>query len=69
MSLPKYDEQLQDEIRQVPEEYLPALLSIVHTFRESVSLNNAEDSLRQGWKETLSGDTQPIDKLWDGINT
>ena len=68
MSLPKYDKQLQDEIRQVPEEYLPALLSIVHTFRESVSLKSAEASLRQGWQEAVNGDTQPIDTLWDGLD-
>lgn len=41
MSLNKYDEQLQNEINQVPEEYLPALLNIVHAFRESVSLKTA----------------------------
>lgn len=68
MSLPKYDEQLQDEISQVPDEYLPALLNIVHAFRESVSLKTAEDSLRQGWQEAVNGDTQPIDTLWDGLD-
>lgn len=34
----RYDQQIQTEVQQVPEEFLPALLSIVHTFRESVSL-------------------------------
>jgi hypothetical protein len=66
--MPNLDQQLKDEIRQVPDEYLPALLNIVHAFRESVSLKNAEDSVRQGWQEAMQGDTQPIDTLWDGLD-
>lgn len=51
----------------MPEEYLPALLNIVHAFRESVSLKTAEDSLRQGWQEAVYGDTHPVTNLheWD----
>ena len=64
-----YNEQLQEEIKNVPEEYLPALLNIVHSFRESVSLKSAKDSFKQGWHETMQGDTQPIDTLWDGIDS
>ena len=64
----KFDQQLQDEIRQVPEEYLPALLNIVHAFREGVSLKSAEDTFREGFKDAISGDTQPIDTLWEGID-
>ncbi|PHS20538.1 MAG: hypothetical protein COA86_00895 [Kangiella sp.] len=63
-----YAEKLQDEINHVPQEYLPALLNIVHSFRESVSLKSAGDSFKQGWSEVMRGDTQPIDKLWDGID-
>ena len=36
-----YAEQLQNEIEHVPQEYLPALLNIVHSFRESVSLKQS----------------------------
>ncbi|PIE41367.1 MAG: hypothetical protein CSA49_03700 [Gammaproteobacteria bacterium] len=35
-----YNEQLAEEIRQVPQEHLPALLNIVHSFRESVGLKD-----------------------------
>lgn len=63
-----YSEQLATEIHQVPDEYLPALLNIVHSFRESVSLPKAEESFSQGWKEAMQGETQPIDTLWDGID-
>ena len=66
--MPNVDQQLQDEIRQVPDEYLPALLNIVHAFRESVSLKGAKESLRQGWKEAMEGDTQAIDTLWDDLD-
>ena len=63
----RYDQQIQAEVNQVPEEFLPALLSIVHTFRESVSLRPAAESLQQGWQEAMLGQTQPIQNLWDGI--
>jgi hypothetical protein len=69
MSALSYDQKLQEEISQVPDEYLPALLNIVHAFREGVSLKSAEDSFRQGWKESLQGGTQPIDTLWEGIDS
>ncbi len=65
---PHYTQQLEDEIRHTPQEYLPMLLRIVKSFRESVTLNTAEDSFRQGWKETLAGDTLPVHTLWDGID-
>lgn len=64
-----YTERLEEEIRHVPEEYLPALWNIVHSFRESVSFKNAEDSVKQGWKEAMNGETHPIDSLWDGVET
>jgi hypothetical protein len=55
------------EIQQTPVEYLPILLRIVKSYREAVTLNTASDSFRQGWKETLSCDTHPINNLWDNI--
>jgi hypothetical protein len=63
-----YQEQFADEIKQIPEEYLPNLVQIVRIFRESVSLRPAEDSFRQGWKEALAGETRPVSELWDGID-
>ena len=62
-----YAEQLAREINEMPEEYLPILLEIVRLFRESVTLKPAEASFRQGWKETLAGETKPVSELWKGI--
>ncbi|CAD6493718.1 MAG: hypothetical protein LAKADJCE_00567 [Candidatus Argoarchaeum ethanivorans] len=36
--------------------------------RESVVLKPAEDSFRQGWKETMAGETRPVSELWDDID-
>ena len=69
MAAADYNERIQDEIKQVPEEYLPALWEIVHAFREGVSLKSAEVSLEQGWREAQQGETQPIDTLWEGIES
>ena len=56
------------EIRETPEEYLPALLAMIRLFRESVTLKPADESFLQGWKEALNNEVLPIEHLWDGIN-
>lgn len=65
---PSYTEQLESEIQQVPDEFLPALLNIVHSFRASVSLPTAAESFEQGWEEAVEGKVHPIETLWDGID-
>nr|QNO48207.1 hypothetical protein PGANABGL_00021 [Methanosarcinales archaeon ANME-2c ERB4] len=63
-----YESRLIREIKETPQEYLPNLLQIVRLFRESVVLKPAEGSFRQGWKETMAGETRPVSELWDGID-
>jgi len=63
-----YEEQLAYEIEKLPGEYLPNLLQIVRLFRESVTLKPAEDSFRQGWKESIAGETLPVSELWNDID-
>jgi len=62
-----YKEQLFQEIEAIPIEYLPILLSIVRLYRQSVVLNPADETFRQGWKEALAGETLPLAELWEGI--
>ena len=62
-----YEKQLVREIKGTPREYLPNLLQIVRLYRESVVLKPAEASFRQGLKEALTGETQPVSELWDGL--
>lgn len=62
-----YREKLVQEIEATPEEYLPALLNIVRTYRQSVALNSAEDSFRQGWQEAMEDNTLPLASLWEDI--
>ena len=64
-----YLEKIEQEIKQMPPEYLPALFNIIHTFRESVQLNTAKQSFQQGLQEALSGETQAIETLWDDMET
>lgn len=64
-----YLEKIEQEIQQMSPEYLPALLNIIHIFRESIQLNNATQSFHQGWQEALAGETQPLATLWDGLET
>lgn len=63
-----YKQQLQAEIEATPGEYLPALLAIVRLYRQSVSLQPAPDSFRQGWQEALSGQTLPVSELWQDLD-
>ncbi|WP_252176716.1 hypothetical protein [Endozoicomonas sp. 4G] len=55
------------EIKQVPPEFLPALLTIVHSFRESVAFDSAANSFERGWKEISEDDLKPIEDLWQGL--
>ena len=62
-----YIDKIENEINQMPPEYLPALFNIVHIFRESVSSKTIEDSFRQGFKEALTGNVHSIETLWNDI--
>jgi hypothetical protein len=62
-----YTDQLIQEIEQVPDEYLPNLLNLIRLFRETITLKPAETSFRQGWMETMAGETMPIEELWIDI--
>lgn len=62
-----YVEQIGQEIRQTPDEYLPMLLQIVRVFRESVTLKPATESFCTGWQEAMRGETLPVEELWRGI--
>ena len=62
-----YRRRVIEQIGDVPEEYLPALLRVVSAFRESIALNPAEESFRLGWSEVQRGEVHPKSKLWEGI--
>ncbi len=64
-----YRNQVLAELEALPDEYLPFVLQLVRTFRESITLKPAEASFRQGWSETRRGEASPVSKLWDDIDT
>jgi hypothetical protein len=57
--------QVVDEIDRIPLKYLPGLLRMVRAFRETVTVETAGASFRQGWQESLEGGTRPASELWD----
>ena len=63
-----YAEQINQEIAQTPDEYLPMLLELIRLFRQSITLKPAEESFRQGWQEAMNGETMPVSELWAGID-
>lgn len=68
MSLPEYRSEVLHELEQIPPEFLPAFLKLVRAFREGITLPTAQDSFRQGWTETLAGQTRPVSELWEDID-
>ena len=56
------------EVDAFPDEYLPLLLQMIKTYRESVDLKPARASFEQGWREAQSGQTMPLKHLWEGIH-
>jgi hypothetical protein len=67
-TIPPYLAELDKEIRQIPAEFLPLLLSIVKSYRQSLLLMPAEDSFKQGWQEAQQGETYPITELWQDMD-
>jgi hypothetical protein len=65
---PAYEKQIVREIHATPKEYWPNLLQLVRLFRESVTLQPADASFRQGWREAKAGQTRPVSELWEGID-
>jgi len=65
---PAYRERVIDEINALPEEYLPYVLQLVQTFRESIALKPAVASVAQGWREARTGHITPVQELWDDID-
>lgn len=64
----RYERAIAQEVTKTPPEYLPALLRLVRVFRESMELKPAEKSFEKGWREARSGDTVPVDQLWEGMS-
>ena len=65
---PEYRSEVLKELERIPAEFLPAFLKLIRAFREGVTLPTAEESFRQGWQETLSGQTHPVSELWADID-
>ena len=59
-----YRKKLLEEVGKIPVEYRSFLFDMVRAFRESVTLKTVEESFRQGWQETLQGETRPVADLW-----
>jgi len=64
----KFINEIYQEIENTPTEYLPSLLEIVKTFKNSIPLKSAEESFRNGMQEARSGETMPISELWKDID-
>jgi hypothetical protein len=67
-SLSQKERQLLAELEGLPEEYFPFLLQMIRSYRESVLLQPAAESFRRGWAEAQSGQTLPVDRLWEGLD-
>ncbi len=57
-----------EEVQRTPEEYWPALLQLIRTFREAITLKPATASFQQGWEEALRGEVHAIETLWEDID-
>ena len=63
-----YAQQLQEEIKQIPQEYMPALIDIVHAFRTGVTTKSATSQqkakMKQDTEEAL--DDVKANRIIDG---
>ncbi len=58
-----YVEQIEQEIKQLPPEYLPALFSIIHVFRESIELKTTVHKKRRQPSALIAGKAQIMSDL------
>ncbi len=63
-----YRDQVLTELDAVPDEYLPFVLQVMRSFRESITLKPAAASFREGWQEAQQGNTYEVATLWDDID-
>jgi hypothetical protein len=63
-----YRKQVLAEVEALPPEFLPFLLQMIRAYRDSVSLKPAAESFRRGWQEAQAGETNPVKRLWEGID-
>jgi hypothetical protein len=63
-----YRDQVIAELETLPEEYLPYVVQLMRTFRESVTLKPAAASFQQGWQEAQRGEISPVSTLWDDLD-
>jgi len=68
LSSQSYSDQLAAELRGVPEEYMPALIDMIHAFRAGVIQKSFEEDLQASFRNAKAGKTFPIETLWDGID-
>ena len=66
--LAPYTQDILHELEEIPSEYHPILLKMIRLFNESIAIQPADVSFKQGWKEAITDETYPIDKLWEGID-
>lgn len=64
----RYRDQVLAELDALPDEYLPFVLQVMRSFRNTIALRPAAASFRQGWHEAQRGDTYPITSLWNDID-
>jgi hypothetical protein len=69
----KVTQQLHIEIEQTPSRYRSLLLKLVHSFREGIEEEepwpSAAESFRDGWRDVKANRINPVDTLWDGIDS
>lgn len=63
-----YRKKVVAEVDAMPPEYLPLLLQMIRTYRQSVDLKPAAESFQKGWQEASAGETIPLNQLWEGID-
>src|SRR5437016_2150708 len=52
-----YRKKVLAEVEAVPVEFMPLLLQMIRTYRESVLLKPAAESFERGWQEAQAGET------------
>lgn len=63
-----YQDKLQEEIRNVPDEYMAALLNVVRAFRKSRVKRSLEEDFQRRWEQAQEDDIHLIEMSFADVD-
>ena len=64
----KLENDLLNEVNDIPNEYFPQLIQIIHSYKEAVIKKNQVDRFSQSFEDAVLNKTKAVSTLWEDID-